>query len=68
MWSKAIGIHVVEWTPLLVKMTYFQNAILGGYKDWSETWILCGFSVIVWLFICYAMWIEQAGSGASFSY
>lgn len=60
MWQKAYGVSTtVDWVPVIYKITRLQNAVLGGYQDWSETWILCAFTAIVFLFAFYAFWADR---------
>lgn len=58
-WGKGWGIDIVRWVPIKDKILRLENAVLGGYQDWSETWILCGFTAIVVLFILYGVWIRR---------
>jgi hypothetical protein len=58
-WGKGWGIDIVRWTPIKDKVFKLENSVLGGYKDWSETWILCGFTFIVVLFLLYGLWIHR---------
>jgi hypothetical protein len=63
MWQKGIGVHTTQWTPLSDKILKLQNSVLGGYKDWSETWVLCGFSALAALFAIYGFWRHRQDLG-----
>lgn len=59
MWKSGMSIGQLVWTPFTEKIFKIENAVLGGYKDWSETWILSGFGFIILLFFVYGLWINR---------
>lgn len=59
MWKKGLSVARTTWTPFMDKIIKMENAVLGGYQDWSETWILSGFVFIILLFLLYAMRLHK---------
>jgi hypothetical protein len=48
----ARGVDVTRYPAFKERLVGFENGVLGGYQDWSETFVLAGFG-LVFIFLAF---------------